>query len=79
MTEQTVAVMRARNRAFRWPKGVSGNPDGQSRHYHACRKLARDASPAMMLELIGIDLDAIRTAPVTACSRPKRGDREERG
>jgi hypothetical protein len=52
VTEQTLAVLRAKNRAFRWPKGVSGNPDGQSRHYHACGKLARDASPAMMQELI---------------------------
>ena len=58
MTEQTLAVLRARNRAFRWPKGVSGNPDGQSRVYHECRRLARAASPAMMKVLIDLAADA---------------------
>jgi hypothetical protein len=52
VAEQTLAIMRARNRAFRWPKGTSGNPSGQAAVYHQCRKLARDASPAMMEELI---------------------------
>jgi hypothetical protein len=52
MTDQSLAITRARNKAFRWPKGVSGNPGGQSRHYHVSRKLAGDASPAMMEELI---------------------------
>jgi hypothetical protein len=50
--------MRARNKAFRWPKGVSGNPDGQSRHYHVCRKLAREAGPEIMKVLIGLALDS---------------------
>jgi hypothetical protein len=57
VTEQTLAVMRAKNKAFRWPKGQSGNPDGQSRYYHACRKLAREAGPDMMKVLIGLALD----------------------
>ena len=57
MTEQTLAVLRAKNRAFRWPKGVSGNPDGQSRVYHECRRLARAASPAMMKVLIDLAAD----------------------
>jgi hypothetical protein len=52
VTDQTLAVMRARNKAYRWPKGVSGNPTGQPRFYHECRKLARDASPEMMRGLI---------------------------
>jgi hypothetical protein len=46
------AEFTARGRAFRFPKGQSGNPDGQSRFYHECRKLAREASPEMMRELI---------------------------
>ena len=54
MTEQTLAVMRARNKAFRWPQGVSGNPTGQSRFYHECRKLAREASPDVMAGLIDL-------------------------
>ena len=57
MTEQTLAIMRARNKAFRWPKGQSGNPDGQSRYYHVCRKLAREASPEMMRVLIDLAMD----------------------
>ncbi len=57
VTEQTLAVMRARNKAFRWPKGVSGNPTGQSRFYHECRKLAREAGPEMMSVLIGLAKD----------------------
>jgi hypothetical protein len=58
VTEQTLAVMRARNRAFRWPKGQSGNPDGQSRHYHECRRLAREAGPEMMAGLIDLARNA---------------------
>src|SRR5580700_12215642 len=46
------AEVTARGKAFRFPKGQSGNPDGQSRFYHQCRKLAREASPEMMRELI---------------------------
>ncbi len=57
MTEQTLAVMRAGNKAFRWPKGQSGNPSGQSRYYHVCRKLAREAGPEMMKVLIGLAKD----------------------
>ena len=57
MTEQSFAVMRARNRAFRWPRGVSGNPTGQSRFYHECRRLAREAGPEMMKVLIGLAKD----------------------
>src|ERR1700738_4557334 len=46
------AEFTARGKAFRFPKGQSGNPDGQSRFYHQCRKIAREASPEMMRELI---------------------------
>jgi hypothetical protein len=48
------AEFTARGKAFRFPKGQSGNPDGQSRFYHQCRKLAREASPGMMRELIDL-------------------------
>ena len=58
MTEQALAVMRARNKAFRWPKGVSGNPTGQLLFYHQARKLARRAAPAVMQELIDLALHA---------------------
>jgi hypothetical protein len=58
VTEQTLAVMRARNKAYRWPKGTSGNPDGQSQCYHICRKLAREAGPEMMLGLIDLAKNA---------------------
>ena len=58
MTEQSLAVMRARNKAFRWPKGVSGNPGGQAAIYHQCRKLARDASLDMMRGLIDLAKNA---------------------
>jgi len=57
VTEQTIAVLRAKNKAYRWPKGTSGNPDGQARLYHEARKLARDAAPEMMQVLIDLALD----------------------
>jgi hypothetical protein len=41
-------------RSFRFPKGQSGNPDGQARFYHQCRKIAREASPEMMRELVDL-------------------------
>jgi hypothetical protein len=49
--------MSARSEAFRWPKGLSGNPDGQSRYYHVCHKLARETGSEMMRVLIGLALD----------------------
>ena len=57
MTEQALAIMMAKNKAFRWRKGQSGNPNGQSRYYHACRKLAREAGPEMMRVLIDLAKD----------------------
>ena len=53
-----MAQFTARGKAFRFPKGQSGNPDGQSRFYHACRQLARDASPEMMAGLIDLAKNA---------------------
>jgi hypothetical protein len=57
VSEQTLAIMRARSKAFRWPKGTSGNPDGQSRFYHQSRKLAREAGPEAMQVLIDLFRD----------------------
>ena len=53
-----MAKFTARGKAFRFPKGQSGNPDGQSRFYHESRKIAREASPEMMRGLV----DLARTA-----------------
>src|SRR6266446_5969476 len=43
------AEFTARGKAFRFPKGQSGNPDGQSRFYHESRKIAREASPIRLI------------------------------
>ena len=49
-----MAEFTARGKAFRFPKGQSGNPDGQSRFYHECRKIAREASTEMMRGLVDL-------------------------
>jgi hypothetical protein len=49
-----VEILKARTKAFRFPKGKSGNPDGQSRFYRECRKLANRAAPDMMRGLIDL-------------------------
>ncbi len=68
MTEQALAVMRAKNKAFRWPKGISGNPGGQAAVYHECRKLAREASPEMMAGLIDLAKNAEDERVRSVCS-----------
>ncbi len=55
----TMAEFAARGKAFRFPKGQSGNSSGQSRFYHECRKLAREASPEMMAGLIDLAKNAV--------------------
>jgi hypothetical protein len=50
--ENGVEILKAKTKAYRFPKGQSGNPDGQSRFYHECRKLANRAAPDMMRGLI---------------------------
>jgi hypothetical protein len=52
--EQRIEILKARTKAFRFPKGQSGNPDGQSRFYHEARKIAREASPEAMRELVAL-------------------------
>ena len=45
-------------KTYRYPKGVSGNPSGMNRYYFECRKLAKEASPEIMRELIRLGLTA---------------------
>ena len=61
------AQFTARGKAFRFPKGRSGNPDGQSRFYHACRQLAREASPEMMAGLIDLAKNAVDERVRSVC------------
>jgi len=61
------AEFTARGKAFRFPKGQSGNPDGQSRFYHQCRKIAREASPEMMRELIDLAKTAVDERVRSVC------------
>jgi hypothetical protein len=62
-----MAQFTARGRAFRFSKGQSGNPDGQSRFYHACRKLAREAGPEMMAGLIDLAKNAVDERVRSVC------------
>jgi hypothetical protein len=64
---QAMAEFTARGKTFRFPKGQSGNPDGQSRFYHACRKLAREASPEMMAGLIELAKNAVDERVRSVC------------
>jgi hypothetical protein len=64
---QAMAEFTARGKAFRFPKGRSGNPDGQSRFYHECRKLAREASPEMMAGLIDLAKNAVDERVRSVC------------
>jgi hypothetical protein len=50
--EQRLALSQARTKAYRWAKGTSGNPSGNSRFYYECRKIAQQASPDMMRGLV---------------------------
>ena len=73
-----VEILKARTRAYRFPKGRSGNPDGQSRFYHTCRKLAREASPEMMQGLIELAKTAederVRSVCLIAVPGPGEAD-----
>lgn len=60
--EQAIEILKARTKAFRFVKGQSGNPDGQSRFYHQGRKIAREASPDMRRELIELERNAASRA-----------------
>jgi hypothetical protein len=54
---QHLAVMQARNKAFRWPKGKTGRTD-MARFYHQAREIARKASPQAMQDLVDLSHDA---------------------
>jgi hypothetical protein len=58
LSDQRTAILKARTRAFRFPKGQSGNPSGQSRFYHEARKIARQASPQAMRDLVELSRTA---------------------
>jgi len=55
--DQRLLIGRARIKAFRFPKGKSGNPGGLSKFYFAARQLAKQASPDMMQVLIDLAKD----------------------
>ena len=58
LPEQRIEILKARTRAFRFPKGQSGNPSGQSHFYHEARKIAREASPQAMRDLVELSRTA---------------------
>ncbi len=52
-SQQHLAIMQARNKAFRWPKGQSGRTPS-AKLYHEARAIARQASPEMMRRLVDL-------------------------
>jgi len=52
-SEQHLAIMQARNKAFRWAKGQTGHTPS-AMLYHEARRIARQASPEMMRKLIDL-------------------------
>jgi hypothetical protein len=68
--EKALERLRTRTKAFRYPKGQSGNPNGQARFYHEARRIAREAGPEMMYGLIELACEAederVRSVCLTA-------------
>jgi hypothetical protein len=56
--EEALERLRTRTKAFRYPKGQSGNPSGQARFYHEARRIAREAGPEMMYGLVELACEA---------------------
>src|SRR5690349_6164470 len=56
--EEALERLRTRTKAYRYPKGQSGNPNGQARFYHEARRIAREAGPEMMYGLIELACEA---------------------
>ena len=44
-------------KAYRYPKGVSGNPSGMSRFYFECRRIFQEASPELARAIVELALD----------------------
>jgi len=44
-------------KAYRYPKGVSGNPSGMSRFYFECRRIFQENSPELARAAIELALD----------------------
>jgi hypothetical protein len=44
-------------KAYRYPKGVSGNPSGMSRFYFECRQIFQENSPELARAAIQLALD----------------------
>jgi hypothetical protein len=44
-------------KAYRYPKGVSGNPSGMSRFYFECRQIFQEASPELARAIVELALD----------------------
>ena len=64
-----LAAERRAKAAFPWrfQPGVSGNPGGLSKFYWETRRLARDASPAVMVRLIELALHAEDERVASVC------------
>jgi hypothetical protein len=44
-------------RAYRYPKGVSGNPSGMSRFYFECRRIFQENAPELARAIVELALD----------------------
>jgi hypothetical protein len=64
---QHLAIMRARNKAFRWAKGASGRTPS-ARCYHQARALARRSSPEMMERLIELARSSADDRVASVCA-----------
>ena len=52
------ALARTKLKAFQFKPGQSGNPRGLTKFYRETRRLAREAGPAVMQEMINLALNA---------------------
>jgi hypothetical protein len=44
-------------KAYRYPKGVSGNPSGMSRFYFECRQIFQENAPELARAIVELALD----------------------
>jgi hypothetical protein len=45
------------HQAYRYPKGVSGNPSGMSRFYFECRRIFQENAPELARAIVELALD----------------------